>query len=168
MIKIIITGPSGSGKSTLAAKLRAQGLKQAKLHVLGPKREHHNEDEYIYGEPESPFWPVDLIAKKKYAQWEYILHYEEITKNDFIVLAPEMIRQYLDSTRIELLTKFGLDYTKPMIIYLDYPRDVRLLRVEQRDGKITDEAVRRLQSDEEDFHDFRDYTIRVNSDFLYP
>jgi adenylate kinase family enzyme len=47
MIKIIITGKSGSGKSTLAAKLRAQGLKQAKLHVLGPKREHHNEKEYI-------------------------------------------------------------------------------------------------------------------------
>ena len=50
MIKIIITGPSGSGKSTLAAKLRAQGLKQAKLHVVGPTREHDNEEEYIYTE----------------------------------------------------------------------------------------------------------------------
>jgi tRNA uridine 5-carbamoylmethylation protein Kti12 len=168
MIKIIICGKSGSGKSTLAAKLRALGLKQAKLHVLGPRREHHNDDEYIYGEPQAAFWHADVIARKKYDQWEYILYFDEVFKNDFIVLAPEMIQKYLNSSRIKIFTKIGFDYTNPMIIYLDYPRDVRLLRVEQRDGKITDEAVRRLQSDEEDFQDFKDYTIRVNSDFLYP
>lgn len=168
MIKIIITGPSGSGKSTLAAKLRAQGLKQAKLHVVGPTREHHNEEEYIHSETELICLDIK-IADKTYAQWRYMLFLKDVMNSDFVVLPPAMIEQYQDSKRFSAYkTLIGVEYFRPMIIYLDYPRDVRLLRIEQRDGKITDEAVRRLQSDEADFQDFMDYTIRVDSDFLYP
>lgn len=161
MIKIIITGPSGSGKSTLAAKLRAQGLIQAKLHVVGPKREHHNEEEYIYDKAPPHY---STIAHQQYDQWRYELSTQQTITADFVVLAPAMIEHY--KKYIKFVHGFGIQM--PMIIYLDYPRDVRLLRIEQRDGKITDEAVRRLQSDEADFQDFMDYTIRVDSDFLYP
>lgn len=169
MIKIIITGKSGSGKSTLAAKLRAQGLKQAKLHVVGPKREHHNEEEYIHCEYEPIRWDTDKLAQKTYDKWKYILYRNEAINSDFVVLPPAMIEQYKSGEKFYTYKQLiGLHHFNPMIIYLDYPRDVRLLRIEQREGKITDEAVRRLQSDEEDFQDFKDYTIRVDSDFLYP
>ncbi len=169
MIKIIITGPSGSGKSTLASKLRAQGLIQAQLHVVGPKREHHNEHEYIHSEYEPIRWETDKFADKTYDQWRYILYLKEVMNSDFVVLPPAMIAQFKDSRKFSTYkAMIGVEKFNPMIIYLDYPRDVRLLRIEQRDGKITDEAVRRLQSDEADFQDFMDYTIRVDSDFLYP
>lgn len=162
MIKIIITGKSGSGKSTLAAKLRAQGLRQAKLHVLGPKREHHNDDEYIYDKPVPNY---KIIAFETYDQWTYSLSEEQAKQADFVVLPPAMIqhyKEYLNSV-LDLL-----NWQYPIVIYLDYPRDVRLRRIYERDTIISDEAVRRLQSDEEDFQDFKDYTIRVDSDFLYP
>jgi dephospho-CoA kinase len=104
------------------------------------------------------------ISYQQYDQWTYELSTQNALSADFVVLPPAMIEQYKEYLRFV----YGFNVQMPMIIYLDYSREIRLRRIYERDTIISDEAVRRLQSDEEDFQDFKDYTIRVDSDFLYP
>jgi len=52
-----------------------------------------------------------------------------------------------------------------MVIYLDPPRLTRVQRLEYRNDP-NDSIVRRMNTDDEQFKDFRDYDLKVrNEDF---
>jgi guanylate kinase len=70
---------------------------------------------------------------------------------------------------IMIMSKDGLDMLPKkyreqcMVIYLDPPRLTRVERLEYRND-MNDSIMRRMNTDDEQFKNFRDYDLRVRND----
>ena len=76
-----------------------------------------------------------------------------------------------DKADVMIMSKDGLDMLPKkyrdqcIVIYLDPSRIERIKRLETRND-INDTIVRRMNTDDEQFKEFRDYEIRIrNADF---
>lgn len=160
---IVIIGRQGCGKTTLAEALADVGFTRTILTTTRPPRdgEENGVDYWFVDDKEFDMLQYELVGVQEYntvhGLWRYGVDIREINAdNDTVtVLDP---RTFLD-IRDDIHDRFA--------IYMNVPKDVRMMRCLYRAGYDPDEVQRREEADEEQFawmdqhyQDFCDLAIR--------
>ena len=160
--KIIITGKSGSGKDWLLRQLEKEGLKVSVKTTTRPQRKNEVQSvtyNFIQdGEFHSLLENNQFICHQSFyvtpegrepETWYYGLTKEEFNKAQAFIMTPGEIEQ------IDPETRKGC-----FLVYLDIDRDIREKRISGRNDN-NDSVQRRLDADEIDFKDFKDYDLKI-------
>lgn len=160
---IVIVGRQGSGKTTLANALTDAGFTKALLTTTRPPRdgEENGVDYWFVDDNEFDMLQYELIGVREYntvhGLWRYGVDLREINADCDTVTVLDPVT-FLD-IRDDISDRFA--------IYMNIPKDVRLMRCLYRSGHGMDEVQRREAADEEHFafldqhyQDFFDLAIR--------
>lgn len=160
--KILIIGKSGSGKDYLMRKLVEKGLKPALKTTTRPKRNfeeqgiHYdfiNENNFNSKLNNNEFFcyqSFEVTPEGKSPEiWYYGLTNEEFNNSQVFIMTPN------EFTNINEYQRKG-----SFVVYLDINRKDRENRLHNREDK-NDSIKRRLDSDEIDFKDFKDYDLKI-------
>lgn len=160
--KCIIVGKSGSGKDYLMRKLVEKELKGFLKITTRPKREKeiqgvnynfilenefinliNNDDLLIYEKFE-----VEPKGKEK-ETWYYGISKNNFNESQVIIMTPGELSKIDKETRKNCF-----------VVYLDIERKIREQRLLNRNDN-NDSIIRRIESDEIDFKDFKDYDLKI-------
>ena len=160
--KCIIVGQSGSGKDFLMRKLIEEGLKGCLKMTTRPKRVNEIQDvtynfvdDYTF---ENNLNNNKFICYQKFTVtplekspevWYYGITKEEFNISQVFIMTPGEISQ-IDS----VIRK------NCFIVYLDIDRQIRENRILKRNDN-NDSVLRRLDADEVDFKNFKDYDLKI-------
>ena len=155
-MKLILVGKAASGKDFLKNRLVAKNFKPVISCTTRPPRENEvNHKDYHFVDKQEF---EDMISCGEFVEYmEFNGWYYGQTKKDF------------DLADVMIMSKDGLDVLpreyrdQCMVIYLDPPRLTRVERLEYRNDP-NDSIVRRMNTDDEQFKDFRDYDLKVRND----
>lgn len=154
MGRIIIVGKGGSGKDYLAKKFIERGFKKDISSTTRPPRENEEHGiNYFFLSEEDFMEKVRqgfFYEHKSFNGWLYGCSNEEWHSKNVFIMTPPGVASIRPADRKDC-----------MVIYLDIPEEVRRERLEQRND--ADTVERRLQADEEDFKDFKDFDIRITN-----
>jgi guanylate kinase len=160
--KVIIVGKSGSGKDFLMRKLVEKGLRGCLKTTTRPQRKH--EVQWITYDFVADWTFLDkikndeLLCYQKFevtpegkdpVDWYYGITKSEFQNSQVFIMTPGEFKSITPEQR-----KFCF------VVYLDIPRDVREKRLIRRQDK-NDSIKRRMDADDLDFIDFKDYDLRV-------
>jgi guanylate kinase len=160
--KLIILGKSGSGKDYLMRKLVEKGLKSGLKMTTRPQRKFEKQGITYNFVNDNQF--VELINENKFLAyqtfnvtpegrdpetWYYGLTLQEFNESQLFIMTPGEFSNIDEETR-----------KKCFVVYLDIDRKVRESRLFKREDK-NDSIIRRLDADEIDFKEFRDYDLRI-------
>lgn len=160
--KLIILGKSGSGKDFLMRKLVEKGLKPGLKMTTRPMRKFEKQGITYSFVNDNQF--TELINENKFLayqtfnvtpegrepeNWYYGLTLQEFNESQLFIMTPGEFSNIDEETRKNCF-----------VVYLDIDRDVRESRLFKREDK-NDSIIRRLDADEIDFKDFRDYDLRI-------
>jgi len=160
--KLIILGKSGSGKDFLMRKLVEEGLKGCLKMTTRPQRSNEIQnmtysfvDHSIFENnlknnnficyQEFKVTPLNKLPEV----WYYGITKEEFNNSQVFIMTPGELNQIDSETR-----------KKCFVVYLDIDRQVRENRIIRRNDS-NDSVMRRLNSDELDFQNFRDYDLKL-------
>lgn len=160
--KTILLGKSGSGKDFLMRKLVEKGLRGCLKMTSRPPRKH--EIQWITYDFVAECTFLDKIKKEEFLCYQKF----EVTPEG---RDPEnwyygITKQEFQDSQVFIMTPGEFESIDPelrkgcFVVYLDISRDVREKRLIRREDK-NDSITRRLDSDEIDFRDFKDYDLRV-------
>ncbi len=156
--KIIICGKSGSGKDHLLRELTTIGFKPSVKITTRPKRNKEIDGVDYKFISDSEFENIESLNELLVYQdftndrgdvWKYGILNEDFSKSQIFIMTPDEISQLND-----------LDRKKSFVVYLDIDRPIRESRLYTREDR-NDSVSRRLDSDENDFKDFREYDLRI-------
>jgi len=157
-MKLIIVGKAASGKDFLRKRLMNKGMQFGISHTTRPPRigEKDGKDYFFISKEEFE----DLISRNQMVEyqefngWYYGMTVANWETADVVILNADAVGQLTEDIKSECL-----------IMYLDIERDIRERRmIERKDAD--DSLQRRMNADEEQFHSFNNYDIRVaNHDF---
>jgi guanylate kinase len=171
--KFIIIGPSGSGKDFLIKNISNKGLKAGIKWTTRPKRESEEKgidynyvDEHKFKESINS---GDFLVYQKFIVTPqnskpqvcyYGLTKDEFNDSQLFIMTPGECSMIPSDLR-----------KKCFVIYLDIERKIREKRLILRRDK-NDSIKRRLNSDDVDFKDIKDYDLRItdpefNADDIY-
>lgn len=156
--KIIIVGKSGSGKDHLLRGLIKKGLKYSPKYTTRPQRKlETNGQEYFFiqnSDFEFMLESNQILTFQKFdifgSIWYYAISKDNFQDNQIFIMTPHEI------STIDSETRKGC-----FIVYLDINFDIRRNRIIGR-NENADSVDRRLQADEEDFKDFKDYDLKIS------
>lgn len=156
--RIIIVAKAASGKNFLMNKFASRGFKPSVSITTRPPRPGEvNGREYQF--------ITEKVAQKMIKNGEF---YEYVRFNNWIY---GTTKKQFQEDDVFIMTPSGLSKVKQLdratcfVIYLDVSQEVRRQRLMQR-LMPGDTLERRLQADEEDFKNFKDYDIKItNPDF---
>ncbi len=160
--KCIIVGQSGSGKDFLMRKLVEEGLRGCLKMTTRPQRVNEIQNVTYNFVDRNTFennlskgnfichqtfnvTPVDRLPEV----WYYGITKEEFLNSQVFIMTPGEIKQIDSITRKECF-----------VVYLDIDRKVRENRILRRNDN-NDSVIRRLDADEIDFKDFKDYDLKI-------
>jgi guanylate kinase len=155
--KIILTGPSGSGKDFLLRGLIKKELKYSPKFTTRPKRYLERDGiEYNFIDNQN-FEELQKEKKIKVYQsfligedtWYYGVTKENFDNNQLFIMTPHEISQLSEE-----------DLKGCFLVYLDIDMDIRRKRISNRNDN-NDSIERRLQADEIDFKNFKNYDLKV-------
>jgi len=160
--KLILLGKSGSGKDYLMRKLVDKGLKAALKWTTRPARKNETQG-ITYNFVENDYFLKSINENKflnyqKYTvtpegkseeTWYYGITNEEFESSQVFIMTPAEFSAIDKKWRKELF-----------VVYLDIPRDVRESRLFKRNDK-NDSIKRRMDADDVDFENFRDWDLRI-------
>ena len=156
--KLIIVGKSGSGKNFLLEKLISKGLKPSIKWTTRPQRKgEKNGFEYTFTDNEHF---ERMVEGDQFLVWQSFkndvgnLWYYGISKYDFDE------NQAFIMTPGELSKLNEFQRKSSFVVYLDIDRSVRESRLPIREDN-NDSIQRRLNADEIDFCDYRDYDLKL-------
>jgi len=157
-MKLVLVGKAASGKDYLKNRLKLCDFKVGVSHTTRPPRQNEVDGVDYHFTDEDDF--KQMIEEDQFVEYMYFNGwYYGQTKEDFA------------ETDVMIMSKDGLDilptqYRKQcMVIYLDMDRKTRVERLNLRDD-VNDSIARRLEADEAQFKDFKDFEIRItNPDF---
>jgi len=155
MNKIILCGKSGSGKDHMRKKLESRGYIYGISYTTRPPRVSEiNGKDYFFINKDS-FEPTFWYSYEKFNNWHYgISKVQFLYQCNLFIMTPNAIAT-IDTDQRKKCT----------VIYLDIDKNLRTLRMSQRQGNA-DSIPRRLNADEQDFKHFTDYDIKItNPDF---
>lgn len=162
--KIIILGHSGSGKDYLRKELTKLGLKYAPKFTTRPKR--INEEQNIDYDFINFEIYKDLFDNKKIktsqsfvingVDWYYGITQENWDTNQIFIMTTEELNQLNEQDRKNCF-----------IVYLKIDQDIRLKRLNER-MDFNDSIKRRIEADEKDFEDFKDYDLCITDHEFEP
>lgn len=155
-MKLILVGKAASGKDFLKNKLVKKGFKSGISCTTRPPRKNEVDGIDYHFMTEQEFKDIldsgEMLEHMVFNDWYYGL-----TKTEF------------EQADVMIMSKDGLDvlpsdYRKRcMVIWLDPPRSTRVERLNYRNDP-NDSIVRRMNTDDEQFQDFRDYDMVVTND----
>jgi len=153
--KIILVGRGGSGKDFMRKKFEQRGFKYCVSYTSRPRRENEKEGKDYYFRDESffnnnvhKFYEID-----DFNGWKYGRTIEDFEKSSLLIMTPRGVANIKPEHR-----------KKCFIIFIDPDREILRKRLTER--RDADCAERRLEADDLDFMDFKDYDIRIkNEDF---
>ena len=155
-MKLILVGKAAAGKDFLKNRLAKKGFVSGVSHTTRPPRENEvNHKDYHFVDKEEFEAMIEcgeFIEYMEFNGWYY-----GQTKKDF------------DLADVMIMSKDGLDVLPQeyrdqcMVIYLDPPRITRVERLEYRND-LNDSIVRRMNTDDDQFKNFKDFDLRVRND----
>lgn len=153
--RIIIVGAGASGKDYLKKKFKDRGFAGAVSCTSRPirKNEVNGKDYFFISEEE---FKKD-IEKDSFYEW--------ITFNGWYYGTPRILMEA--SSMVFIMTPSGIaklkeeDRKESFIIYLDIDENIRRIRLSERGD--ADTVDRRILADIEDFKDFKDYDIKIDT-----
>ncbi len=160
--KIILIGPSGSGKDFLMRRLTDKGLKPCLKWTTRPQRKFEKQGITYNFVSDSQF--KQSINENKFLAyqtfvvtpdnsdpqtWYYGVTKEEFSNSQLFIMTPGELLKLTDEIKKQCF-----------VVYLDIDRDIRESRLYNREDK-NDSIKRRLDSDEIDFKDLKDYDLRI-------
>ena len=160
--KIIIIGPSGSGKDFLMRKLIERGLKGCLKWTTRPQRKHEQQGVTYNFVSDSQF--TESIKENKFLAyqtfnvtpenrepetWYYGITLEEFQRAQVFIMTPGEFKNLTPEMRKGCF-----------VVYLDIDRDIRESRLLGRQDK-NDSITRRLDADDIDFGNFKDYDLKI-------
>lgn len=154
--KIIIVGSGGSGKDTLKKMFQQIGFECGVVTTTRPKRSYEVDGEdYDFITVEHFIGIVNknlFLWHEEFNTWQYGLSITEWDEKDVFVINVPALKKIYDLIKNESI-----------IIFVDTPLDIRMDRLSKRND--SDTVLRRVVADQNDFHDFNLYDIRIaNSD----
>jgi guanylate kinase len=157
-MKLILVGKAAAGKDFLKNRLVAKNFKPGISCTTRLPR--HNEVDGVdyHFMTEDQFKETidsgEMLEHMIFNNWYYGLTKEEFEKADVMIMSKD---------GLDVLPKHYRD--RCMVIFLDPPRITRVERLEHRNDP-NDSIVRRMNTDDKQFEDFRDYDLKVrNEDF---
>jgi len=160
--KCIIVGHSGSGKDFLMRKMIQQGLKGGIKMTTRPMRINEVQDvtynfvdfqifkDKINNDELVCYQRFEVTPLNKAPEiWYYGITKEEFNDSQVFIMTPGDLSQIDQETR-----------KKCFVVYLDIDRKIREHRILKRNDN-NDSVLRRLDADEIDFKDFRDYDLKI-------
>jgi guanylate kinase len=157
-MKLILVGKAAAGKDFLKNRLVAKNFKPGISCTTRLPR--HNEVDGVdyHFMTEDQFKETidsgEMLEHMIFNNWYYGLTKEEFENADVMIMSKD---------GLDVLPKDYRD--RCMVIFLDPPRITRVERLEHRNDP-NDSIVRRMNTDDKQFEDFRDYDLKVrNEDF---
>ena len=152
--KLLICGHSGSGKDFLLRQLKEKGLKASTKVTTRPKRKNEVEGVNYYFKTLNQFESLDLLVSQDFFNdkgelWKYGILKEDFNNSQAFILTPGEVRQLTPEVR-----------KKCFVVFLDIERSIRESRISNRQDH-NDSIKRRLDADEIDFKDFKDYDLKI-------
>lgn len=152
--KILVCGHSGSGKDFLLRQLKEKGLKTSIKVTTRPKRQNENEGVNYYFKSLDEFQNLDLIVNQDFYNdkgelWKYGILKEDFNNSQAFILTPGEVRQLTSEVRKNCF-----------VVFLDIDRSIREKRISNRQDH-NDSIKRRLDADEIDFKNFKDYDLKI-------
>ena len=160
--KLILLGKSGSGKDYLMRKLVEKGLKGCLKMTTRPQRKNEiqgvtynfvSESDFLQSINENKFLAYQTFyvtpENKEPETWYYGITMQEFNESEVFIMTPGEFSNLTPDMRKSCF-----------VVYLDIDRDVRESRLFNREDK-NDSIKRRLDADEIDFKDFKDYDLRI-------
>ena len=138
--KLLICGHSGSGKDFLLRQLKEKGLKVEGVNY--------------YFKTLNQFESLDLLVSQDFYNdkgelWKYGILKEDFNNSQAFILTPGEVRQLTPEVRKNCF-----------VVFLDIDRSIRESRISNRQDH-NDSIKRRLDADEIDFKDFKDYDLKI-------
>ena len=160
--KVVLIGKSGSGKDYLLRKLSEKGLTPCLKWTTRPKRKYERQGVTYNFVNESKF--MKSIENDKFVSYQTF----HVTPED---KTPEtwyygITKEEFESSQLFIMTPGEFATIDPelrkrcFVVYLDIDRRIRESRLFKRDDK-NDSIIRRLDADEIDFKDLKDYDLKV-------
>lgn len=152
--KIIICGKSGAGKDFLLKGLAKEGLRSSTKFTTRPKRKYEVDGIDYHFVNENFFQLEDFIVRQEFKNsegniWRYGISLKDFESSQSFIMTPGEISQIDAKTRKNCF-----------VVYLDIDREVREERIKIRNDN-NDSVKRRLDSDDVDFRDFKDYDLKI-------
>jgi len=157
-MKLILVGKAAAGKDFLKNRLVAKNFKPG-ISCTTRLPRHNEKDGVDYHfmteqEFQSKIDSGEMLEHMIFNNWYYGLTKEEFEQADVMIMSKDGLDVLPSEYR-----------ARCMVIYLDPPRIDRIERLEYRNDP-NDSIVRRMNTDDEQFANFRDYDLRVrNADF---
>tara|TARA_B100002019_G_C21054674_1_gene490964 strand:+ start:249 stop:722 length:474 start_codon:yes stop_codon:yes gene_type:complete len=157
-MKLILVGKAAAGKDFLKNRLVAKNFKPGiSCTTRLPRHNEENGVDYHFMTEEQFKAKLDsgeMLEHMIFNNWYYGLTKEEFEQADVMIMSKDGLDVLPEEYR-----------ARCMVIYLDPPRIDRIERLEYRNDP-NDSIVRRMNTDDEQFANFRDYDLRVrNADF---
>ena len=160
--KLILLGKSGSGKDFLMRKLVEKKLRGCLKMTTRPQRKHEIQwvtyefvadwtfKEKIDNDEFLVYQTFEVTPEGKNPEtWYYGITKEEFEKSQVFIMTPGEFENITPEVRKDCF-----------VVYLDIDRSIRESRILGRQDK-NDSVTRRLDSDEIDFQNFKDYDLRI-------
>jgi guanylate kinase len=160
--KLILLGKSGSGKDFLMRKLVEKKLRGCLKMTTRPQRKHEVQwvtyefvadwtfKEKIDNDEFLVYQTFEVTPEGKDPEnWNYGITKEEFEKSQVFIMTPGEFENITPEVRKDCF-----------VVYLDIDRDTRESRILGRQDK-NDSVTRRLDADEIDFQNFKDYDLRI-------
>lgn len=156
--KCIIIGGSGSGKDYLLRGLVKRGLRYSPKYTTRPQRKlETNGQEYFFIQNpdfESMLESNQIFVYQKFdifdSVWYYAISRDNFEENQVFIMTPHELSNIDTEVRKECF-----------VVYLDIDREVRRKRITSRDENA-DSVDRRLDADDLDFKEFKDYDLKIS------
>lgn len=157
--KIVIVGKTASGKDYLLNEFyKSHQFKIGVKHTTRPMRKNEMEGLSYHFTCNTAF---DLIVERKqmFVYQEFNLGENKIWKYGFTNLE-------IENNKVFMLTPYEISFIPKdrreefIIIYLDIDKEIRKNRLIKR-GDQNDSIDRRIDADESDFYNFKDYDIKI-------
>ncbi len=156
--KLIIIGKSGSGKDFLLHELSKVGIKSSAKITTRPKRDLEVDGINYQFKTNEEFDNLtksnNLLVSQQFVNnkgdiWKYGISRMDYDENQAFIMTPNELSQILEEDRKGIF-----------VVYLDIDRGIRESRLISRNDN-NDSIRRRLDSDESDFSQFKDYDLRI-------
>lgn len=160
--KLVLLGKSGSGKDYLMRKLVEKGLKPCLKWTTRPARKFEqqgitynfvSESKFIQSISQNDFLCYQQFQVtpegKEPENWYYGITLEEFETSQVFIMTPGEFKNLTPEMRKGCF-----------VVYLDIDRSIRESRLLGRQDK-NDSITRRLDADDIDFQEYKDYDLKV-------